>query len=218
LTKNDLQQQVIQKESLSNWCFEEIGKTTYYYVDNGSGLTWDHLVSTYGPSGASFPEFSGWYVMFYRLLKYYINDGEEEYFAAKKAHDEAWQKLHLHYGFLLLESTYKDENSTNAEELYKMAEYYFKDKNEPERAYNITVIDTAALSNYDGSEIRIGDGIQVRASELYNGSDNIYKSLSQYLFVTDISYNLRQVTDISLTVNAIRYQDKLIQRLVKLMK
>ena len=88
-----------------------------------------------------------------------------------------------------------------------MAQLHFKDLNTPERAYNITVIDTASLMNYNGAEIRLGDGIQVRANEFYNEYDSIYQSLSQVLFVSDIGYSLRNVTDISLTVNDIKYSD-----------
>ena len=72
--------------------------------------------------------------------------------------------------------------------------------------------------NYRGQELKIGESILVDAEEYYDRRDDLQRALSQYLFITDLSYDLRKDSDISLTVNAIKYQDKLIQRLVKLIK
>jgi len=118
----------------------------------------------------------------------------------------------------MLEQNYKNDTATNSSELMTLAKYAFRDYSAPERQHNITVIDATSLKGYKGNEIRVGDGIQIDAQAYYNEYDQIYKSLSQYLFITDISYTLRSPTDISLTVNSIKYQDKLIQRLVKLIK
>ena len=85
----------------------------------------------------------------------------------------------------------------------------------PERNYSITIINNHEL-NYNGEELRIGDPIKINADEYYNIYDSLYQSLSQYLFITDISYSLRSPTDFSLTVNNIKYTDKLLKRLVKL--
>jgi hypothetical protein len=100
-----------------------------------------------------------------------------------------------------------------------MAQWAFKDYMQPESNYSISVIDINTLKGYSGQELTIGDGIEVNASELYDdaGSD-IYKSLRQYLYITDISYNLRQDDDIQLTVNSIKYRDKVIGELVKLIR
>ena len=64
----------------------------------------------------------------------------------------------------------------------------------------------------------MGDPIAVNAFEYYDDYDEVYNTLSQYLFVTDISYALRKEGDINLTVNAIKYQDKLIRNLAKLIR
>lgn len=205
-------------EDTISWLFEENGKTSYYYVEDtalGTGYTWANFAKTYNQQ---FSEFSGLYIMFYKLISGYTNQDESRYYELKQEHDNFWSQLYHDYGYLLLENVYTNENATNSLDLLKMAKLYFKDLNTPERQYNITVIDTASLDNYKGEEIRIGDGIRVNAQEFYNEYDVIYQSLSQYLFVSDISYSLRQVTDISLTVNDIKYSDKMIQRLAKLIK
>lgn len=205
-------------EDTTSWLFEENGKTSYYYIEDASqctGYTWANFAKTYNQQ---FSEFSGLYIMFYKLIVDYTNQDESRYYELKQMHDNFWSQLYHDYGYLLLENVYTNENATNSLDLLKMAKLYFKDLNTPERQYNITVIDTASLDNYKGEEIRIGDGIRVNAQEFYNEYDVIYQSLSQYLFVSDISYSLRQVTDISLTVNDIKYSDKMIQRLAKLIK
>ena len=94
----------------------------------------------------------------------------------------------------------------------------FKDLSYPEKGYNISLIDIDNLQGYQGQELRIGDGILINADEYYEENDIVKKGISQYLFITDISYDLRKDSDISLTVNSIKYQDKLIQRLAKLIK
>ena len=113
----------------------------------------------------------------------------------------------------------------------------FKDKQKPERSYNISLIDAyntvqiktqeesdrwsnnkTSWTDYRGQELKIGDGILVDVEEYYDTPDNIYQDLSQYLFITDISYDLRKDSDINITVNTIKYQDKLIKRLAKLIK
>ena len=99
-----------------------------------------------------------------------------------------------------------------------MAKLAMQDFNNIEREYNITTIDTFALKGYEGQQINIGDSIALNAEELYTGFDDIKESLKQYLFVTDINYTLRQDTDVNLTVNKIKYQDKMIQQLAKLIK
>ena len=99
-----------------------------------------------------------------------------------------------------------------------MSKLAFKDYTAPEKQYNITMIDVAALQGYEGQELHLGDGILIRASDYYDSIDETYKALNQYLFISDISYSLRTDTDISLTVNTIKYQDKLLQSIVKLIR
>lgn len=118
----------------------------------------------------------------------------------------------------MFQNSYKNTNATSSRELLDMARYAFKNLSTPEADYTIAVINTAELNNYYGQEIRIGDGIRIKAHEYYNEYDQIYRSLSQYLFISQVSYSLRNPLDISLTVNDVQYEDKIIQRLAKLMK
>jgi hypothetical protein len=103
-------------------------------------------------------------------------------------------------------------------ELYTMANYYFKDKHEPERDYSITISDIASLLGYKGEELHIGMAIQLNNTDYFIGGGSIIKALEQLLFISDISYTLRSDTDISITVNNIKYEDKLIEKLVRLIK
>jgi hypothetical protein len=90
---------------------------------------------------------------------------------------------------------------------------------QPESNYNIAVIDSNTLKGYKGQELKIGDGIEINADELYDDIESdIYKSLIQYLYITDISYDLRRDDNIQLTVNSIKYKDKVIGELVKLIR
>jgi hypothetical protein len=108
--------------------------------------------------------------------------------------------------------------ATTSEELLQMAEYAFRDKSKPEVNYSITILDLFALKGYEGEELKIGYPILVDASEYQLDNTNMQKAIDQYLFITDISYSLRSDTNIAITVNSIKYNDKLIQKLVKLIR
>ena len=100
----------------------------------------------------------------------------------------------------------------------RMAELAFKDYTSPEKQYNISLIDAAALQGYQGQELSIGDGILLQTADYYTEMDETYRALNQYLYISDISYTLRTDADIALTVNTIKYQDKLLQSIVKLIR
>ena len=99
-----------------------------------------------------------------------------------------------------------------------MAQLVFKGKKEPEKNYSLSVIDYYSLLNYKGEELKPGYGIQINANEYYDENDDIYTALKQYLFITDVSYTLRKDDDLNITVNSIKYQEKLLQSLVKLIR
>jgi hypothetical protein len=149
----------------------------------------------------------------------YRNYTPVQYRQAQEEHDAIWRQIYTKYPNLIYEQAYTNEDATTSQELLTMAQWAFKDYNQPESNYNISVIDSNTLKGYQGQELAIGDGIEVDATELYDdaGSD-IYKSLVQYLYITDISYDLRQDDSIQLTVNSIKYRDKVIGELVKLIR
>ena len=192
---------------------------TYFQATEG-GITWSTLLQQLYPSKASFPYFDGYYGLYLNYLKpdNFLNNKLSEYNKYKKQHQEAWTQLYKQFASILLEQKYQNEDATNSLELLQMAQLAMKDFNNIEREYGITTIDTFALKGYKGQQINIGDAIALNAEELYTGFDDIKESLKQYLFVTDISYTLRQDTDVNLTVNKIKYQDKMIQQLAKLIK
>ena len=205
-------------ESLNNWIAEENGTTTYYnYI--GGGMKWVDLLSKIKPIYSIYTRFSGLYIMTYDLLKnYYLSRNTVRYDEALDKHNAIWKQIYTNYQGLLLEGTYANNNATTSQELYTLASYYMKDITQPEKGYNITIIDINSLEGYIGQELKIGSSIQINTNEYYDDYDDVAKAISQPLFITDISYELRKDSDIQLTVNIVKYQDKLIQRLVKLIK
>ena len=165
------------------------------------------------------PKLSGIYKMQFDILNNsYYNQEFSSYTYYLDLHNKIWSSLYREHPGILLEGVYSSDSATTSEELYQMALLSFKDLSYPERAYNISVIDVASLKHYYGQELKIGDNIALNQKEYYDEYDDLAKSLSQFLFITDISYNLRSDADINLTVNTIKYQDKLIQSLARLIK
>ena len=219
LTDNNAVVQAMMQigESLDNWQVEENGKQTYYYAVNNTGMLWPQFLQE--ATHNYYPEYSGIYVMQYRILReQYRELPMTEYYKYQKLHDHLWNVLYNKYQFMILQSGYKNETATTSKELLQMAQYAFKNRSNPEADYSISILNSAELKGYYGQEIRIGDGIKIDAQQYYNEYDQIYRSLSQYLFISKISYTLRNPIDVSLTVNDVQYEDKIVQRLVKLMK
>lgn len=191
------------------------------YQYQGGGMLWTDALNQLTNTALQYDQFGGWYDMMIRVLKScnYKNYDPIQYRQAQEEHDAIWRQIYTKYPNLIYEQSYTNEDATSSKELLTMAQWAFKDYIQPESNYNISVIDSNTLKGYKGQELSIGDGIEVNATELYDdaGSD-IYKSLVQYLYITDISYDLRQDDNIQLTVNSIKYRDKVIGELVKLIR
>lgn len=193
-------------------------KGNRYRITSG-GLKWKDLAKTTNNSIKVFPEFSGQYAMMFSLLnKLFTNKILIQYNDLLKQKTEFWTRLYTKYPNILLEESFTNEDATTSEDLYTLATYAFKDKSQPESSYQLNYINLDSLKGYCSNELKVGDGILLDHEEFYHEIDEVSQALSQYLFITDISYNLRNDADVSLTINKIKYQDKLIQRLVKLIK
>lgn len=194
--------------------------TMYDYVSGG--CLWNKELQRLSGNALNYPDqFGGWYDMMIRVLLScnYKDYSSTLYKQAQKDHDKIWAKLYSHYSHLLLEQSYKNEDATTSKELLQAAQYAFKDYNQIESNYSVVVIDPWTLKGYKGQELQIGDGIEIDAESIYNDNDSdIYKSLIQYLYITDISYDLRRDDNIQLTVNTVKYQDKVIGQLIKLIR
>lgn len=205
-------------ENLDQYEVQQIGNTNYYYSKSG-GKRWEKLVSAISSKSTQYDILSGSYIMIYRILKTYLfKKTLTLYNEALRLHNNKWDEIYKNYSGVVLESKYENKDATTSEELFNLSTNAFKDLSQPERNYNISIIDLASLSGYQGQELCIGDSILLDAEDYYEEYDDIKTTLSQYLFITDISYTLRKDSNISLTVNSIKYQEKLIQRLVKLIK
>jgi hypothetical protein len=152
------------------------------------------------------------------LLNQYIQSSATLY--EKTLNDKLifWKNLYARFPGIFLEKTYENKDARSSQQLLQMAQLAFKDYTEPEKQYNITLIDAQALEGFQGQELKLGDAILLKPQDYYNDVDETYRALNQYLFISDISYTLRSDTDIALTVNIIKYQDKLLQSIVKLIR
>lgn len=197
---------------------QKYSERSYYYYVNG-GIERKNLLHTLDPNSKVYPYYDGLYCMQLRiLLSFYLNETSPAYEDKLNEKLNLWKLLYTRYPGIFLENVYENSNARSSKQLLNMAKLAFQDYSSPEKNYNITVIDAAALEGYEGQELHIGDGILIKTSDYYDAVDETYRALNQYLFISDISYNLRTDTDISLTVNPIKYQDKLLQSIVKLIR
>lgn len=193
--------------------------TMYTYISNGS--TWTDILSSLSSNALTSELFGGWYDMMINVLQScnYMHYEPTQYYEAQKEHDNIWRKIYTKYPNLIYEKAFTNTDATTSAELLQLAQYAFRDYVQPENNYNISVIDINTLKGYKGQELKIGDGIEVNAAELYDDHrSDIYRSLIQYLYITDIKYDLRKDDNIQLTVNPIKYQDKVIGQLIKLIR
>ena len=191
-----------------------------HYTHESGGQTWYDMLNSIGQGQfISFDKFGGWYDMIIKTLntRYYSIE-MTQYEQARTEHSATWHYLHKTYPHLIYEKEYENEDATTSEQLLAAATFAFREYNDIERQYNIQTIDLAGLKGYQGQCIQVGDAIEIDADELYEAYDDIKTSLLQYLYISDISYSLRSDSDIQLTVNNIKYSDKVIGELVKLIR
>lgn len=194
------------------------GTTTSYYYTKKGGVYWKDLVATLNGEYATLTNFSGLYGLMFKWSTSFIENEFSTYKQLANKKEEIWKQLHNLYPHLFFEGVFEYPTATTSQELYDMASYYFKEKSKPEINYSITVLDPHSLKGYQGEELKIGYPILIDATEYPLESLKVKKSIDQYLFITDISYSLRSDTNINITVNSIKYDDKLIQKLAKLIR
>lgn len=191
-----------------------------YYSRIGGGKTWYDMLNAVGGSlFISYKNFGGWYDTIIKVLNTkYVSCSVDQYNMALDEHNRIWKQIYHSYPNLIYEKTFEYKDAVTSEQLLDAAKFAFRQYNDVERQYNIQTIDLAGLKGYIGQDLRIGDAIELDADELYDAYDDIKTSLLQYLYISDISYDLRSDANIKLTVNNIKYADKVIGELVKLIR
>lgn len=205
---NNLVEFWLNDQEAETWFTTEVGSNQYdnRFTDNKKWTPTKYVF------GGIYP------IMLYKLLHEVRLDTIEEYDKAQQKHDAVWNRIYNTYGNAILENSYSNSTAVNAEELYIAASNYFKDKAAPEKQYNISVIDIYSLKGYNNQKIQVTDQIRLAGQDFYDEMDELKDLINQPLFVSEISYSLRSDGDIKLTVNTIKYQDKLIRKLVSLIK
>ncbi len=210
--------------------FVKIADNISFYTIKDGGSNWASFINQ--AVGISMPDYTGWNgVAITYLTSHFVDAGTSNYELLLQKRDDLWRSFYEEYPYLFLETSYSNDSATTSEGLLTMAKYAFEDQKYPEKSYSISLIDLVqdveTLDNnngtynpkyYRGPELHIGEGIKISAEDYTNDRDDIYEALSQLLFITDISRDLRNDGDCQLTVNTIKYQDKLIRRLAKLIR
>ena len=204
----------------SKWTAEEAG-TQVYYIHESGGTTWRDLLSIISQDSRfskRYDLYNGWYgLKLYILLTYFKEKTLPVYEELINQKNIVWRKLVKNYP-CFLEKVYSNDSITSSEELRKMARLELQRYSRPEFNYNITINDVYSLWGYKSHMLNIGDPILLDTTSYYQEFDRLTTSLNQYLFITDISYDLRTDFGISVTVNNLKYTDKLMQQLVSLIR
>lgn len=225
-----------QNVSTNYLYFTKIADKISYYTIQTGGCNWATFLNQ--SVGLYLPDYTGWNgIAITYLTSHFVDAGTSNYELLLQKRDDLWRSFYEEYPYLFLETSYSNDSATTSEELLTMAKYAFEDQKYPEKSYSISLIDLVqdveTLDNSDGTEnpkytynpkyyrgpeLHIGEGIKISAEDYTNDRDDIYEALSQLLFITDISRDLRNDGNCQLTVNTIKYQDKLIRRLAKMIR
>lgn len=209
--------------------FTKLSDEASYYVIERGGCDWSTFLNNC--ANIYLPGYTGWNgVAINYLTSHFVDYGKSKYEELLEKRNNIWRQLYNKYPYLLLEGSYSNDSATTPEDLLTMAKYDFEDKKYPEKSYSISLIDliqdietvddngTYNPAFYHEPELHIGESIKVDADDYTDNVDDIYEALSQLLFITDIVRDLRNDGNCQITVNTIKYKDKLIRRLAKLIK
>lgn len=126
-----------------------------------------------------------------------------------KKKEEFWFNLKSKYGHVLLEGFYEDDVETDSYSLYKKALLSLKDYDYPSEDYSITYIDASDVLGTETNLIEVGDYINISGENL-----GILHNAKNKIQVTGISRNLRSADDISLTVENVKQNNTLVQKIL----
>ena len=89
-----------------NTNLDNLVKTTYYYSSNpNSGTKWKNFIQTHSSIPYKFEDYSGLYIMTYKVLKQqFTNKASLNYYAYKERQSILWDNLYKKYGFVVCEN------------------------------------------------------------------------------------------------------------------
>ena len=160
---------------------------------------------------------AGIYLTMYRYIRSASEIKSTQYREAQKQNKEFWIELYNNYPAVFLEATYKNELATTPELLYSAAFNKFQELSNPEPEYSITAIDLKNITGIDLYQLELGDQIRIEDNLIEQKPDQLKRLLQQRLFISKIDYTLRSDDNIKITVNPVKYDDVLLERLVKLL-
>jgi hypothetical protein len=120
-----------------------------------------------------------------------------------------WFDLKKDYREYLREGYYENTIESNSFNLYLQGLLVSKEHFSPQEDYSLSYINSSDLVGINLKAISVGDFIKIRGEKL-----GILNSSQNELQVVSISENLRNDKDVSLTVNKIRRNDILVQKLL----
>jgi hypothetical protein len=200
-----------------NYFFKiDLGNKKYYKIDPVSpGAATYSLV--YAALSSQSATLEGIYLALYNYIKNSTEIRSDFYRNSIKLNRDFWIDLYNNYPAVFLEATYKNETATTPELLYKAASNKFQELSNPEPEYSVTAIDLKNITGIDLYELELGDQIRIEDNAIETKPDELKRLLQQRLFISKIDYTLRSDDNIKLTVNPVRYDDVLLDRLVKLL-
>lgn len=151
----------------------------------------------------------------FKIIKNYFSSYDDS-FRQKllEEKDFLWRQIYKDCNVLLLESNFTSSVAYNSESLLSEALNYYKDYEKPQVQFSLTVFQFDQAN----SPLRIGDQISLNVEDLYKEYSIIKEALENKLFITEISYNLRKKDSINLSIQTVSYQDRLLSKLIKLIK
>src|SRR5574344_451788 len=218
-------------------------KNLTHITSDQSKYNWFEDTSDYG--GNKFYYLDGESPMLFRFVfKIYANQHyNDAYLKAKEKVKNIWSEIYTNYDNLLIENTYEDTSSLTPSLLLKAAQQKFQELCEPEPNYNVSMLDVYNDDLQLNGKLIISDqiGLSLSETDFVVGEDRSYTEciikynaegeavpeavkfnklkqlIMKTLFVTEISYSLRQDQAVTITVNPVRYSDIMLDRLVKLL-
>jgi hypothetical protein len=192
-----------------------------YTITAGKFNTLDEITSmmvpNVFPSITEYPIYNLWSQIFTSIQDTTLEYSLTNYYYYKKQHLDIWKNLYADYPGIFLETNYNNTTALTELQLYTEAKAQFDILSNPTPNYNLGLINDFVLNGQYYTNIKISDQLRINYIENTSLQDELNQLLLKPLYISSINYNLRDSSNIKVSVIFAKATDLMFKRFAKIL-